>query len=139
MIDGEYAFYDNLQFKDKEWSYCTIQDRRFYTEEIKGLRPDGKTLICNQMEGPKDIPEGTYDIGDGFFDPTKRIICDYDGEFKRDLLPDEEEWITEKCRYNPRIFRDDSHLTGQDDTVIQEMVKLNQNPELLKERRAKKH
>ena len=91
------------------------------------------------MEGPKDIPEGTYDIGDGFFDPTKRIICDYDGEFKRDLLPDEEQWITEKCRYNPRIFRDDSHLTGQDDTVIQEMVKLNQNPELMKERRAKKH
>ena len=90
------------------------------------------------MEGPKDIPEGTYDIGDGFFDPTKRIICDYDGEFKRDLLPDEEQWITEKCRYNARIFRDDSHLSGTDDAVIQEMIKLNQNPELLKERLAKR-
>ena len=52
---------------------------------MKGLRPDGKTLICNDINGPKNIPEGTYDIGDGFYDPTKRIICKYDGEFKRDL------------------------------------------------------
>ena len=119
MINGEYSFYDNLQFKDKDWNYCTIQDRRFYTEDAAGtLRPEGKTLFCNQMEGPKDIPEGTYDIGDGFFDPTKRIICDYDGEFKRDLQPDEEQWITDKCRYNPRIFRDDTHLSGGEDTVI---------------------
>ena len=32
LIVGEYFFYDDLQFKDKEWNYCTIQDRRFYTE-----------------------------------------------------------------------------------------------------------
>ena len=119
MITGEYSFYDNLQFKDKDWNYCTIQECRLYTEDAAGtLRPEGKTLFCNQMEGPKDIPEGTYDIGDGFFDPTKRIICDYDGEFKRDLQPDEEQWITDKCRYNPRIFRDDTHLSGGEDTVI---------------------
>ena len=52
---------------------------------MKGLRPDGKTLTSNDINGPKNIPEGTYDIGDGFYDPTKRIICKYDGEFKRDL------------------------------------------------------
>ena len=102
LIEGEYFFYDNLQFKDKEWNYCTIQDRRFYTEQLKGLRPDGMTLICNDINGPKNIPEGTYDIGDGFYDPTKRIICKYDGEFKRDLDTGEEQWVTEKCRYNPR-------------------------------------
>lgn len=102
LIEGEYFFYDDLQFKDKEWDYCTIQDRRFYTEQLKGLRPDGKTLICNDINGPKNIPEGTYDIGDGFYDPTKRIICKYDGEFKRDLEPGEEQWTSEKCRYNAR-------------------------------------
>ena len=90
LIEGEYFFYDDLKFKDKEWDYCTIQDRRFYTEQMKGLRPDGKTLICNDINGPKNIPEGTYDIGDGFYDPTKRIICKYDGEFKRDLEQGEE-------------------------------------------------
>ena len=57
---------------------------------MKGLRPDGKTLICNDINGPKNIPEGTYDIGDGFYDPTKRIIFKYDGEFKRDLEQGEE-------------------------------------------------
>ena len=136
MKEGEYFFYDDLKFKDKEWDYCTIQDRRFYTEQLKGLRPDGKTLICNEMDGPKNIPEGCYDIGDGYYDPTKRIICNYDHEFKRDLNPDEESWITEKCRYNPRIFNDDSHLGGAEDSVIQEMIKLNQNPALLAQRQA---
>ena len=48
-------------------------------------------MICNDINGPKGIPEGTYDIGDGFYDPTKRIICKYDGEFKRDLDAGEEE------------------------------------------------
>ena len=115
MIGGEYFFYDDLKFKDKEWNYCTIEDRRFYTEQMKGLRPDGKTLICNEMDGPKNIPEGTYDLGDGFYDPTKRIICNYNGEAMRDLGNDEEKWITEKCRYNPRLFRDDSHLSGAED------------------------
>ena len=66
MIEGEYFFYDDLKFKDKDWDYCTIQDRRYYTEQMKGLRPDGKTLICNDINGPKNIPEGTYEIGDGF-------------------------------------------------------------------------
>ena len=90
LIEGNYLFYDNLEFKDQEWNYCTIQNRAFYTENIKGLRPDGKTLITNDIKGPKQIPEGTYDIGDGYYDPTKRVICEYDGSFKRDLDQDEE-------------------------------------------------
>lgn len=94
------------------------------------MRPDGKTLICNDINGPKGIPEGTYDIGDGFYDPTKRIICKYDGEFKRDLDAGEEQWTTEKCRYEARQFEDDSHLDGSEDKIIKEMIKLNQNPAL---------
>ena len=57
---------------------------------MKGLRPDGLTLITNDIKGPRRIPEGTYDIGDGYFDPIKRVICEYDQTFKRDLHPDEE-------------------------------------------------
>lgn len=102
LIEGKYFFFDNLEFKDKSWDYSTIKDRRFYTEQMKGLRPDEKTLITNDIAGPKPIPEGTYDVGDGYYDPLKRVINDYEGNFKRDLEPHEEQWIVEKCRYNPR-------------------------------------
>jgi hypothetical protein len=129
-LEGEYFFYDNLQFKDKDWDYCTIQDRRFYTEILKGLRPDGKTLICNNIDGPKKIPPGSYDIGDGYYDPIKRTIFKYDGEYKRDKLPGEEKWITEKSRYNPRQLEDNQNLDGSEDKIIKEMIKLNQNPSL---------
>ena len=68
-----------MEYKDENWNYCTIKDRRFYLEICKGLRPDGLNLTTNSLEGMQDIPEGTYDIGDGYFDPLKRIICEYDG------------------------------------------------------------
>ena len=97
---------------------------------MKSLRPDGQTLICNDINGPKNIPEGTYDIGDGYYDPTKRMILNYDGEFKRELEPGEEQWVTEKCRYNPRQFDEDNQLDGTEDMIIKEMIKLNQNPAL---------
>ena len=95
LIEGKYFFYDNLEYIDSKkvenpWEYCTNKDRQFYTEIRKGLRPDGKTLKVNDEAGPKRIPEGTYDIGDGYFDPVKRVICEYDSSFKRDLNPGEE-------------------------------------------------
>ena len=69
-----------MEFEEKTWNYSTFNDRRFYTEVSTGnLRPDGKTLFTNNPDGPQVIPEGTYDIGDGFYDPVKRIICKYDG------------------------------------------------------------
>ena len=68
---------------------------------IKGLRPDGLTLLSNDITGLKVIPEGTYDVGDGYYDPVKRVICEYDSTFKRDINPGEELWILEKCRYFP--------------------------------------
>ena len=114
-----------MEYKDQTWDYCTIKDRRFYTENLKGLRPDGLTLITNDIKGPKNIPEGCYDIGDGYYDPSKRVICDYDQNFKRDLEPGEEEWIIEKSRYNPKKFEDESHLDGNNDKIIKEMIRLN--------------
>ena len=112
LIEGKYFFYDDLEYvdtskkesaePDKEpWGYCTNKDRQFYTEVIKGLRPDGLTLLSNDITGLKVIPEGTYDLGDGYYDPVKRVICEYDSTFKRDINPGEELWILEKCRYFP--------------------------------------
>ena len=97
---------------------------------LKGIRPDGKTLIVNNIEGPRLIPEGTYDIGDGFYDPVKRMICNYDASFKRNMEPGEEDWIISKCRYNPQQAADPAELSGEKDTIIQEMIELNNNPAL---------
>jgi hypothetical protein len=152
LIEGNYFFVDKLEYIDsnkapdakdhkkveqEQWVYCTDKDRQFYTEISKGtLRPDGLTLLSNDIEGLRSIPEGTYDIGDGYFDPAKRVICHYDGNFKRDLNEGEETWINEKCRYNPQKFEDDTNLDGANDKIVSEMIKMNQNPEL-KAQRAK--
>lgn len=89
LIDGKYFFYDNLEYIDvkkevagsessrkKEgteestWDYCTHANRQFYTEISGGtLRPEGRTLLTNDIKGVKTIPIGTYDVGDGYYDP----------------------------------------------------------------------
>ena len=113
MIEGKYYFYDELEYQKDSWTYCTLEDRQFYTEIKKGLRPDGLTLITNDIEGAKDIPEGTYDVGDGYYDPVRRAIFDYNDNILRELEEEAEEteaWIKEKCRYNPNILEDNFHL-----------------------------
>lgn len=140
LIEGNYFFYDNLEYIDSEkameeaanckthhnskkendtvgWDYCTARNRQFYTEISRGtLRPEGKTLLSNDIKGTKTIPEGTYDVGDGYYDPIKRCICEYDANFKRDLDEGEEKWIIEKCRYEPQIHdAADANLDGSND------------------------
>ena len=119
-----------MPYENKDWTYSTQKDRSFYTEVLKGIRPDGKTLIVNNIEGPRLIPTGTYDIGDGFYDPVKQMICNYDGSFKRNMETGEKEWILSKCRYNPRQVDDPTELSGENDSIIQEMIELNNNPAL---------
>jgi len=130
LISGNYFFYDSLPFETESWNYSTQKDRSFYTEVLMGIRPEGKTLIVNNIEGPRLIPTGTYDIGDGFYDPVKRMICNYDGSHMRNMEPGEEDWIIQKCRYNPRMVDDPTQLTGEKDSIIQEMIELNNNPTL---------
>eukprot|EP00831_Metopus_contortus_P011873 TRINITY_DN14753_c0_g1_i2.p2 TRINITY_DN14753_c0_g1~~TRINITY_DN14753_c0_g1_i2.p2 ORF type:complete len:149 (-),score=48.86 TRINITY_DN14753_c0_g1_i2:11-457(-) len=82
------------------------------------------TLITNDINGPKEIPEGTYDVGDGYYDPLKEKIYEYSGEIKRELEADEKEWIMSKCRYNPSLERA-SKMTGESDPIIKKMIELN--------------
>ena len=88
-------------------------------------------MITNEIEGVKDIPEGTYDVGDGYYDPVKRAIFDYNGNILRELEEENwetEQWIKEKCRYNPNKLEDNYHLDGSNDKIIQKMIELNQDP-----------
>ena len=51
----------------------------------------------------------------------------------------EEQWITEKSRYEPRKFEDGNAPDGSDDPVIKEMITLNQNPALRAAREKQQH
>ncbi|XP_055456581.1 MORN repeat-containing protein 5 [Psammomys obesus] len=97
VVKGKYTFQDGLQYEDKHWHYCDSYDRRFYTEICFGLKPSGIVQLTN-MDPPRTIPLGCYDCGDGFYNPTTRIIKDYWGHFLRNADDDEHEWIIRTCR-----------------------------------------
>ena len=38
---GTYTFKDGLKYQENEWEYCTLSDRRFYSEICNGIKPAG--------------------------------------------------------------------------------------------------
>ncbi|XP_032979436.1 MORN repeat-containing protein 5 isoform X1 [Rhinolophus ferrumequinum] len=96
-FQGTYTFSDGLQYEGKNWHYCDTYDRRFYTEMCHGLKPTGIAQLTND-DPPRKIPEGCYDCGDGFYNPTTRIVKDYKNRFLRNADDDEHEWIIRTCR-----------------------------------------
>lgn len=42
----------------------------------------GRSQLTNRIP-PREIPEGCYDCGDGFYNPVSRVIVDYDNKFLR--------------------------------------------------------
>ena len=42
----------------------------------------GRSQLTNQVP-PREIPEGCYDCGDGFYNPTTRVVIDYNFKFLR--------------------------------------------------------
>ena len=69
--------------------------RRFYTEQCNGLKPAGRSQLTNIK---RDIPDGHYDTGDGFYDPIKKEVIGYDGKFCRNADQEESDWIIQNCR-----------------------------------------
>ncbi|XP_074546971.1 MORN repeat-containing protein 5 [Halichoeres trimaculatus] len=92
-----YFFADGLQYQETDWDYCTLNDRRFYSERCNGLRPSGESHLTN-LHPPRVIPDGCYDCGDGFYDPNTRVVTSYAGRFLRNADDSEHEWIVRKCR-----------------------------------------
>ncbi|XP_015764262.1 PREDICTED: MORN repeat-containing protein 5-like [Acropora digitifera] len=80
--EGALEFTDGL-LCDDPWSYCDgNQNRMFKSEMEKGMKPAGRSQLTNQ-DPPRSIPDGMYDCSDGFYDPQKRTILDYDLAFLR--------------------------------------------------------
>lgn len=103
----EYFFFDNLKFEPESWDYCVGEDRRFNYERNNGIKPSGQTQLKNDPNGEVPIPSGTYDTGDGFFDPIRTLVFSYDSKtILRTPNATEVDWIRRTCRYNPRDTRE---------------------------------
>ncbi|XP_021269396.1 MORN repeat-containing protein 5 isoform X1 [Numida meleagris] len=96
-VEGKFTFADGLEYAAERWHYCDGYDRRFYTEICSGLRPAGISQLTN-LDPPRNIPEGCYDCGDGFYNPKTRIVIDYKLRFLRNADDEEHEWIIRTCR-----------------------------------------
>lgn len=122
-ISGDYFFYDKLKFEEENWDYCTGKDRKFNYERNHGIKPSGQTQITNNHEGENAIPPGTYDTGDGYFDPIRTLVYSYDGKkLLRTPDSDEVDWITRTCRYEPRESK--VPLTGEEDEIVMRVMEL---------------
>jgi hypothetical protein len=51
-------------------------------------------LIVNHEDGPETIPHGTYDVGDGYYEPASNTVYSYKtAEIMREPEKDELDWI----------------------------------------------
>lgn len=107
LKSGDYYFFDDLKFEGNSWDYCVGNDRRFNYERNHSILPSGQTQLKNDPNGDKVIPPGTYDTGDGYFDPIRSLVFSYDSKtIMRTPNAKEVDWITRTCKYNPRETRD---------------------------------
>eukprot|EP00817_Percolomonadidae_sp_ATCC50343_P005923 CAMPEP_0117428112 /NCGR_PEP_ID=MMETSP0758-20121206/7897_1 /TAXON_ID=63605 /ORGANISM="Percolomonas cosmopolitus, Strain AE-1 (ATCC 50343)" /LENGTH=360 /DNA_ID=CAMNT_0005214297 /DNA_START=9 /DNA_END=1087 /DNA_ORIENTATION=+ len=102
-ISGRYLFNDNLEYKDpKTWEYCSEGDRRLWTEvvsernkengtytnRLEGIRPsltNGKQIDHLKEKGViRDIPNNTYDTGEGYYSLEDQMLYTYDGKIAED-------------------------------------------------------
>uniref|UniRef100_A0A8C2G1L7 MORN repeat-containing protein 5 n=1 Tax=Cyprinus carpio TaxID=7962 RepID=A0A8C2G1L7_CYPCA len=81
--EGRYTFSDGLE--------------RFFSERCNGLKPAGEFLLTDR-DPLQAIPDGCYDSGDGFYDPSTRVVKDCDCNFLRNTDDQEHEWIVQTCR-----------------------------------------
>ncbi|KAJ2950962.1 hypothetical protein O0L34_g5338 [Tuta absoluta] len=96
-------FSDGVRYSDNNWTYCYPKDRRYSSELTdEGMQPAGKSRITKNKE-PKKIPDGTFDVGDGIFDPISGNVVDYNDQTRVIRSPDSQlcSWIKENCRTSP--------------------------------------
>eukprot|EP00002_Diphylleia_rotans_P023674 TRINITY_DN4658_c0_g1_i1.p2 TRINITY_DN4658_c0_g1~~TRINITY_DN4658_c0_g1_i1.p2 ORF type:complete len:127 (-),score=25.41 TRINITY_DN4658_c0_g1_i1:360-740(-) len=48
--NGQYTFADGLNYEEKNWDYCSMKDRRFYTELVHGLKAAGESQLSNDRD-----------------------------------------------------------------------------------------
>ncbi|XP_052463230.1 MORN repeat-containing protein 5-like [Carassius gibelio] len=68
--------------KEGKYTYCDGKDRRFYSERCNGLKPAGESQLTDG-DPPRAVPDGCYDSSNGFYDPSTRVVKDFDCNFLR--------------------------------------------------------
>jgi len=97
-VQGQYKFADGLSYTDRNWSYLSQADRRFYSETSGGLNPAGRTKLTDNDAIPP-VPFQMYDTGEGFFDAETKILYDYSLKPTQTTLSKEEiAWVLTHCR-----------------------------------------
>jgi hypothetical protein len=71
--DGKYTFDDGLAYAETNWTYCTPEDRRYYTER-DDINPAGRDQLVNSTDPKRVLPRGCYDVGDGFLNPQDGLV-----------------------------------------------------------------
>lgn len=98
-VAGEYKYKDGLVFGGDDWSYLTPEDRRFYTERLRGeILPAGDTQLRNELD-PVDLPPRSFDIGGGLYYSLDSDAIHEVGTHDRIRDPSdaERQWILTKC------------------------------------------
>ncbi|KAA6382015.1 MAG: putative radial spoke head 1 [Streblomastix strix] len=97
IVDGKYFFEDGLIAKLDDWKYCSEGDRRFYSERLFGLNPAGQSKHTNSGI-IASIPQGCFDTGTSYYDPSTGNLHNYSGVFLRKASQPEADWIVLNCR-----------------------------------------
>lgn len=66
-----------LSFSNVIYNFFNFLLFRFTIEHNKGLKPAGESYTTADQP-PREIPEGYYDTGDGYFDPETKVVFKYD-------------------------------------------------------------
>jgi hypothetical protein len=105
LVKGNFVFEDGLAYvrDEAKWSYCQEGDRRFYSEVIEGVLMEGPYKYPTASARPPPLPEGCYDVIEGYYDPETLSIRDFEthDEIRRPV-DTERFWIQDNCRYHPR-------------------------------------
>jgi hypothetical protein len=100
----QYTFKDGLKYKIDSWDYCTVQDRRFYSERVNGFQPDEPQLSDTKKKGL--IPFVNQVREECFYDQNEETAFDYD--LNKQVLGKEELQFIESKTYrskNPAIYQ----------------------------------
>jgi hypothetical protein len=99
LVSGTFFFSDGLEYSSKDWEYCTMKDRRFWSEHQHGIQLQ-QHMQLTDLGGTNtsDLKVGTYDLGDCYLDPKDDKLYHYDGSYYRDPTPEELAWAKRKCR-----------------------------------------
>ena len=94
-----------LAYQETDWTYCTPEDRRYYTEQ-ENINPAGRDQLTNSTDAARVLPRGCFDVGDGYLNPEDCLVYSWTeegkairpAEDKSAEFPSELEWARANCR-----------------------------------------